>query len=86
MRLTSASVHSRASTTRDAPCSFRKRTAAELEMLICVDTWNRTPCFLQSAITPQSATMNASTYGFAASIIASTFSVSSSNMIELSVR
>ena len=86
MRATSSSVHSRARTTRDAPCSFRKRTAAEFEMLICVETWKRTPCFRQSATTPQSATMNASTYGFAARMRPSTVSVSPSNMIALSAR
>ena len=60
IRAASASVHSRASTTRDAPCDLRKAAADELEQLICVETWNATPCFLQSVITPQSETMNAS--------------------------
>ena len=86
IRRTSSSVHSRASTTRDAPCPARKATASEFEVDICVETWNATPCFLQSAITPQSETIAASTYGFAASRTRATSAVSPSNMIALSAR
>ena len=83
---TSPSVHSRASTTRAAPCSARKRTASELDTDICVETWNGTPRSRQSAITPQSETIAASTYGFAASRTRATSAVSPSNMIALSAR
>ena len=86
MRFTSASVHSRARTTRDAPCETRNFTASEFDVDICVDTWNVAPCFLQSETTPQSETMKASTYGFAATIVFSTASISSSNMIALRAR
>ena len=83
MRFTSVRVHSRARTTRDAPCETRNFTASEFDVDICVETWKVTPCFLQSEMTPQSETMKASTYGVAATIVFSTISISSSNMIEI---
>ena len=59
--LTSASVHSRASTTRATPWDARKSTASEFEVDICVETCTVQPCFFSSEMTPQSETMNAST-------------------------
>ena len=71
MAATSLSVHSRASTTRLAPCSFRKRAEAELEQDICVEMWKGTPWRLQASTAPQSATMAASMKGAAKRAVSS---------------